>query len=496
MAAVNGTCCHHGPGYATPLDAFHNGTREKLIYVPCIIPDQKSRPDYLATVDVDPESSTYSQVIHRLPMPHIGDELHHSGWNACSSCYNDPSKKRQFLILPADCYGLPACEPLAAAAAALLPWVLNVVAAVDVSDERSPRLHKTVEGSVIAEAAGVGYPHSSHCLGSGEIMISTMGTGEGQGRGNFLLLDSDLNIKGTWASKDTAYGYDFWYQPGLNIMISSEFGTPKEFLKGFNPAVVPEHYGSKLYVWNWKERSLRQTIELGPEGLIPLETRFGHDPKATWAFVGAALSSNIVYLNVDPASGHVDHKIAVKQPWLEVSGWALPTLPPLVTDILISLNDQYLFFSNWLRGDLCMYDISNPAEPKFADRVWLGGSIVAGGPVTVSKETLATLHLTEQPEAPVIRGVKVQGGPQMLQLSLDGRRIYITNSLLSPWDQQFYPELVNKGSQMLQIDVDLEAGKLSINPNFIVDFGAEPEGPVLAHECRYPGGDCSSDIWL
>jgi selenium-binding protein 1 len=82
------------------------------------------------------------------------------------------------------------------------------------------------------------------------------------------------------------------------------------------------------------------------------------------------------------------------------------------------------------------------------------------------------------------------------ECSLDGRRIYITNSLLSPWDQQFYPELISKGSQMLQIDVDLEAGKLSINPNFIVDFGGEPEGPVLAHECRYPGGDCSSDIWL
>ena len=48
---------------------------------------------------------------------------------------------------------------------------------------------------------------------------------------------------------------------------------------------------------------------------------------------------------------------------------------------------------------------------------------------------------------------------------------------------------------MLQIDVSPE-GKLSVNPEFIVDFGAEPGGPVLAHECRYPGGDCSSDIWL
>lgn len=31
-----------------------------------------------------------------------------------------------------------------------------------------------------------------------------------QAKGNFLLLDSDLNIKGTWGKEDTAFGYDFW----------------------------------------------------------------------------------------------------------------------------------------------------------------------------------------------------------------------------------------------------------------------------------------------
>ena len=59
-----------------------------------------NKPDYLATVDLDPSSPTYSQVIHRLPVTHIGDELHHSGWNSCSSCHGDPSAKRRFLILP------------------------------------------------------------------------------------------------------------------------------------------------------------------------------------------------------------------------------------------------------------------------------------------------------------------------------------------------------------------------------------------------------------
>lgn len=63
-----------------------------------------------------------------------------------------------------------------------------------------------------------------------------------------------------------------------------------------------------------------------------------------------------------------------------------------------------------------MYDISDPAAPRLASRVWLGGSIAAGGGVTVPPEGLASLGLTEQPPAPVIKGVKVQGGPQMLQL--------------------------------------------------------------------------------
>ena len=49
---------------------------------------------------------------------------------------------------------------------------------------------------------------------------------------------------------------------------------------------------------------------------------------------------------------------------------------------------------------------------------------------------------------------------------------------------------------MFQIDVNTESGGLSVNRNFAVDFGLEPEGPALAHEMRYPGGDCTSDIWI
>jgi len=84
----------------------------------------------------------------------------------------------------------------------------------------------------------------------------------------------------------------------------------------------------------------------------------------------------------------------------------------------------------------------------------------------------------------------------MIQLSLDGKRLYVTNSLYSAWDKQFYPDMANNGSMMLLINVDVEKGGLSIDENFLVDFGDEEFGPVLAHEMRYPGGDCTSDIWL
>lgn len=87
-------------------------------------------------------------------------------------------------------------------------------------------------------------------------------------------------------------------------------------------------------------------------------------------------------------------------------------------------------------------------------------------------------------------------GPQMLQQSLDGRRLYVTNSLLSAWDNQFDPNIAERGSYMLQIDCDTEAGGMYLNERFYLDFGKEPLGPARAHEVRLAGGDCSSDVFV
>ncbi len=84
----------------------------------------------------------------------------------------------------------------------------------------------------------------------------------------------------------------------------------------------------------------------------------------------------------------------------------------------------------------------------------------------------------------------------MLQLSHDGKRLYVTSSLYSVWDNQFYPKMAEQGSWMLEIDCDTQRGGMQLNDRFFVDFGKEPWGPARAHEIRFPGGDCTSDIWI
>jgi selenium-binding protein 1 len=263
------------------------------------------------------------------------------------------------------------------------------------------------------------------------VQVSFMGDPKGEPRGGFLLFDQALKLKGAWSSERAPFGYDFWYQPRSGVMVSSGWGAPASFSKGFNPAdVAAGRYADALYVWDWRARALAQTIHLGADGTVPLETRFLHNPDATVGFVGAALASNVFRFHKQaegaaapdtPAAGGGKPagvgtwaaEVAIRQESVPVSGWALESLPPLITDILISLDDRFLFLSNWLRGDVCQYDISDPyAAPKLVGQLFLGGSIRKGGAVTVTGGPFCGA----QPEVQRVHGKELPGGPQMLQL--------------------------------------------------------------------------------
>ena len=452
LIAAEPAACPCDRTFASPADAIKSPC-EELAYVVGTYAGTKSKaPDFLATIDLDPDSPKYSQIIHRLPMPKAGDELHHFGWNACGSCHGE--RERRYLIVPG-----------------LVSSRLHII---DTHDPRQPKLHKVIEPAEVVEKTGLTAPHTVHCLASGQIMISMLGNADLGGPGGFMLLDQDFNIVGRWEASLAGmnYNYDFWYQPRHNVMISSEWGAPSTTRPGFKlEDVKAGKYGQHVHFWDWEKRQIVQSADLGAKGLIPLEVRWHHNPDSTHGFVGAALSSVMWHWTKGGEKWQIDPVIEVEP--REVAGFPF-AVPGLITDLVLSMDDKWLYFSNWLHGDVRQYDVSDPAKPKLTGQLVLGG--VEG-------------------KGPSLGGKKLLGGPQMLQLSLDGKRLYITNSLFSSWDNQFYPQIGEQGSTMLQVDCDTLHGGLNLNEKFLVDFGSLPDGPARAHEMRFLRGDSTSDIW-
>lgn len=77
---------------------------EKSAYVALLNPKHGRQHDALAVVNVDPSSSKYGQVTGKVEMPNAADELHHFGWNACSSCLSPYAPhahmERRYLVVP------------------------------------------------------------------------------------------------------------------------------------------------------------------------------------------------------------------------------------------------------------------------------------------------------------------------------------------------------------------------------------------------------------
>ena len=139
----------------TPDPTFYESPRsamqappEKLAYVVTIQPDG-AKPDALCALDLDPSSSGYGQVVGRLDMPNVGDELHHFGWNACSSALcpsmPHPHVERRYLLVP----GLRSSR----------------IHVVDTKpDPRNPKLVKVIEADELARKANYSRPIRTRTL--------------------------------------------------------------------------------------------------------------------------------------------------------------------------------------------------------------------------------------------------------------------------------------------------------------------------------------------
>ncbi|MFI7599550.1 selenium-binding protein SBP56-related protein [Actinoplanes sp. NPDC049681] len=454
--------------YASPRDAL-TAPAEQLAYV-AAFDRSATRPDAIAVLDTDPASDTYGKVVGWTDLPHTGDEVHHFGWNACSSALcptaPHPHVERRYLIVP----GLRSSR-------------LYVLDTKD--DPRNPVLVKEIAAEELAGKAGYSRPHTIHC-GPDGIYVSALGGGSAEGPGGIAVLDhTTFEVRGPWEQDrgDQYFAYDFWWHLTRDVLVSSEWGTPSMIEDGLNPELlVGRKYGHHIHFWDLAKRTLVQSVDLDDQYQMPLELRPAHDPRKEYGFVGVVTSvedlsasvwvwhrnggefavTKVIDIPAEPADA------AHLPPALQPFG----AVPPLVTDIDLSVDDRFLYVSCWGTGELKQFDVSDPFRPRETGSIRLGGVV---GRVA-------------HPASPTER---LAGGPQMVEISRDGKRVYVTNSLYGSWDDQFYPDGV--GAWMAKIDVDTAAGGMTLDERFF-PHGDDFRG-LRVHQTRLQGGDASSDSY-
>ncbi|APZ44621.1 selenium-binding protein [Acidihalobacter ferrooxydans] len=455
--------------YPSPKLAME-APRETYGYVVNLCTDG-SMPDALSVVDLDPRSGAYGQVVHQVRMPNIGDELHHFGWNACSSVLSPmgghPFVERRFLVIP----GIRSSR----------------IYIVDTKPHPTQsRIVKIIEPEEVMRKTGYSRPHTVHC-GPDGIYISCLGgkgaNGDETPAGIFIMDCESFEILGPWEMDhgDQRLSYDFWWHLSQNVAMTSEWGTPRQYENGIIPEdLLSNKYGHRLHFWDLSKRRLKQTIDLGPSHQMALEVRPAHEPNRDYGFLGVVVNTENLNGEIwlwyrEDANVGDDFKVKkiIDIPAESADPADLPDLlkgfaavPPTVTDIDLSLDDKFLYVACWGTGELRQYNVSDPHNPHLAGSVHLGGIV----------------RRTPHPS-----GNPFHGAPQMLEISRDGRRIYFTNSLYSTWDDQFYPESGMPGVQVL-VHADPNGG-LRLDPDFYVTF----EDGYRAHQIRLEGGDCSTD---
>ena len=311
---------------------------ETLAYVAAFDPARK-KPDAIAVVDVDPKSKSYSTIVSTVPMPNAGDELHHFGWNACSSCLcpnaPHPHMERRYLVVP----GLRSSRM----------HILDTK-----PNPKRPKIVKVIEPEEIAEKTGYTRPHTIHCGPEG-IYVAALGNAEGKAPGGIFLMDPEsFEPLGRWEIErgPQQLAYDAWWHLGYDTLVTSEWGTPDMFEDGLVPEILlGSRYGRKLHFWDLHRRKHLQEIDFGEEHQLVFELRPAHDPTKAHGFVNCVislkdLSSSIWTWYRDGDKWAVKKIISI--PAEPADPDDLPpvlkgfkAVPPLVTDIDLSMDDKY-----------------------------------------------------------------------------------------------------------------------------------------------------------
>lgn len=330
--------------------------------------------DKLVTVDVNPSSTSYGEVVHTLS---VGgrNEAHHSGL----------TDDRHYLWAS----GLDTSKI----------FIFDIH-----SDPAKPKLHRTIE-SFVKDSGGVVGPHTLYAL-PGRMMLTALSNHKDHGGrtalveytndGNYVAThwmptDDDLGGAVKGGKYADGYGYDVRALPRRNVFVTSSFTGWNNYMMNLGKLMADEEamkrFGNTMVVWNLHTRKPKKILDVPG---APLEIRCAWGPHHDYCFTATALTSKL-WLIYEDEKGEWQAKA--------VADIGDASKIPLPVDISIAADDSRLWVDTWNDGMTRLFDISDPHRPKQIYEKNIGGQI------------------------------------NMASQSWDGKRIYFTSSLLANWDK-------------------------------------------------------------
>jgi selenium-binding protein 1 len=362
--------------------------------------------DKLVTIDVNPKSANYGEVVDSLS---VGgrNEAHHSGF----------SDDRRYLWAG----GLDT----------------NKLFIFDVhTDPAKPKLHKVVT-DFVEKSGGVVGPHTTYAL-PGRIMITGLSNNKDHGGRTALVeytnegeyvathwMPTDQNLRGAEKSGKYAdgYNYDVRVLPRRNIMLTSSFTGWSNYMMDFGKMLqdkeAMKRFGNTVVLWDLHSKKPKKVFDVPG---APLEIRCAWQPDHNWCVTTTALTSKIWLIYEDQQGEWQAEAVADVGDASKV---------PLPVDISISSDDSRLWVNTFMDGKTRLFDMSDPHQPKQVYEKVIGRQV------------------------------------NMASSSWDSTRIYYTSSLLANWDkkgddnEQYFKSYVWNGEKLVEkFAIDFKALKL------------------------------------
>ena len=282
-------------------------------------------------------------------------------------------------------------------------------------------------------------PHTFYAL-PGRMMIGALSNAKDHGGATGVAV---YNNKGKFVEKyampkdlpaiggGDGYGYDIGINPQKNMMLTTSFTGWTNYMMDLGKLIADgaamKNFGGTMVQWDLKAMQPKKVFAVPG---APLEVRWSLNGSDNWAVTATALTSRLWLVKQD-AAGEWQAK--------EVGTIGDPSKIPLPVDISITADGKGLWVNTFMDGKTRYFDMSNPEVPK----------------QTYEKVTGKQVNMVSQ--------------------SWDGKRVYLTSSLLANWDK--------KGADNEQFLRGYAWDGKELSSTFEVDFNALKLG--RAHHMKF-----------